>query len=52
MLTIDLAPDTESRLLAEASRHLKAPADYARKLIEDALAQSPTPGTSLDALAK
>jgi predicted DNA-binding protein len=52
MLTINLAPETESRLQAEASRHLKAPADYARKLIEDGLAQSQTVKPALDALSK
>ena len=37
MITITLAPETESRLQLEASRHGFKISDYARKLIEESL---------------
>ena len=52
MLTIVLPPETENRLEGEASRHGVAPADYARKLIEDGLAKRNVDQVSIDLLDK
>lgn len=50
MLTISLPPEVEDRLKVEASRKGLESADYARKLIEDALSKPPIDQVTLDLL--
>ncbi len=52
MLTIALPPETEDRLQGEAQRRGLEPAQYARRLIEAALIETPASQSSSDALAR
>ena len=52
MLTIILPSEIENRLTGEASRRGVAPADYARKLIEEGLAKRNVDQVSIDLLDK
>lgn len=51
-MTITLPPEIERRLNGEASRLGVDAADYAKKLIVNALSQSPVHELALDALSK